>query len=545
MKDGFGCDQNFPKPYSDRTFIDKDGYVHYRRRETGIDIQRQCVRLDNRYVVPYNRKLCMRYYAHINVEYCGWTMLIKYLFKYISKGTDRVIMNVTKPVGDVASTSSTPNIQIDEIKNFVEARYIGPHEACWRILDFPIHYRDPAVQILAIHLENMQRITFKSKDNLQSVVNNPTKKKTTLTEWLDYNKNYTDGRNLTYLNFPSEYAWYPTHKYWQRRQNRNKPCIGRLTYIHPSVGDLYYQRMLLCHQKGCRSFQEIRTVNNVLNNVLYPTNKAACEILGLLGGDQEWIEALQEAKAFATSSELRKLFVQILMFCDVSNPISLWDMFWKDMSDDVPRRLSKTLHLQHIEKSESKMKANVLSDFEVMLNSNSKSLKDFGLPMPPRDMLKILQNRLLMEEKNYNLELLAKEKDDLIPKLNSEQKAIFDEILDAIKNNIQFVYVPYVLWKAITCALCSDEKIVLTVASSGIASLLLPSGRTAHSRFKIPLNLNDESICNVKKNSQLADLLRETDLIIWDEAPMNDRRSFEALDRCLKDVLDNSDKAKV
>nr|GEV86179.1 DNA helicase [Tanacetum cinerariifolium] len=41
MKDGLCCDRNFPKPYYDRTFIDKDGYVHYWRRETGIDIQRQ------------------------------------------------------------------------------------------------------------------------------------------------------------------------------------------------------------------------------------------------------------------------------------------------------------------------------------------------------------------------------------------------------------------------------------------------------------------------------------------------------------------------
>ncbi|GKD67868.1 DNA helicase [Tanacetum coccineum] len=90
------------------------------------------------------------------------------------------------------------------------------------------------------------------------------------------------------------------------------------------------------------------------------------------------------------------------------------------------------------------------------------------------------------------------------------------------------------LWKAITYALRADEKIVLVVAS-----LLLPSGRTAHSRFKIPLNLEDECICNIKKNSQLADLLRETNLVIWDEAPMNDRRCFEALDRCLKDILDN------
>nr|GFA89717.1 DNA helicase [Tanacetum cinerariifolium] len=95
------------------------------------------------------------------------------------------------------------------------------------------------------------------------------------------------------------------------------------------------------------------------------------------------------------------------------------------------------------------------------------------------------------------------------------------------------------LWKVITTALRSEEKIVLTVASSGIVSLLLPSGRTAHSRFQLPLNLKDESTCHIKKNSQLVDLLRRTNLIIWDEAPMNDRRCFETLDRCLRDILDS------
>ncbi|GJS66167.1 DNA helicase [Tanacetum coccineum] len=339
MKDGSNCNLNFPKPYSERAFIDKDG------------------------------TLCLQYYAHIKVEYCGWTMLIKYLFKYISKGIDRVIMNVTKPVGDITSANKTSNIQIDEIKNFVKARYIGPHEACWRILDFTIHYREPAVQILAVHLENMQQKTFRSKDNLQSIVNNPAKK-TTLTKWLEYNKNYTDGRHLTYLNFPSEYTWHPSDKYWQRRRNLNKPSIGRLTYIHPSVGDLFYQRILLCHQKGCRSFLEIRTVNHTL----YLTNKASCEALGLLGGDHEWKEALQEAATFATSSKLRKLFVQILMFCDVSDPLSLWNTFWKDMSDDIPRRLAKTLRLPQIEKTEAKMKATVLFDLEAMQNNKFQSL---------------------------------------------------------------------------------------------------------------------------------------------------------------------------
>ncbi|GJX19647.1 DNA helicase [Tanacetum coccineum] len=160
MKDGGTRNRNFPKAYCNRTYIDKDDFMHYRRLDTIIEIQRQNVWLDNRYVVPYNRTLCMRYYAHINVEYYGWTMLIKYLFKYISKGTDRVIANVTRPAADIHSTSTAPRIAIDEIKNYIEARYIGPHEACWRILDFPIHYRNPPIQTLAVHLENMQQITF-------------------------------------------------------------------------------------------------------------------------------------------------------------------------------------------------------------------------------------------------------------------------------------------------------------------------------------------------------------------------------------------------
>ncbi|GJS89880.1 DNA helicase [Tanacetum coccineum] len=85
------CKKDFPKEYCNQTYVDKGGFVHYKRRDTGVTTTRQNVGLDNRYVVPYNKQLLLAFYAHINVEYCGWTMLIKYLFKYISKGTDRVV----------------------------------------------------------------------------------------------------------------------------------------------------------------------------------------------------------------------------------------------------------------------------------------------------------------------------------------------------------------------------------------------------------------------------------------------------------------------
>ncbi|GJV25872.1 ATP-dependent DNA helicase PIF1-like protein [Tanacetum coccineum] len=93
------------------------------------------------------------------------------------------------------------------------------------------------------------------------------------------------------------------------------------------------------------------------------------------------------------------------------------------------------------------------------------------------------------------------------------------------------------LYKTIITRLRSERKIVLSVASSGIASLLLPAGRTAHSRFVIPLELLENSTCGIKQNTHLVELMQEVELIIWDEAPMTQKYAFEALDKTLRDIL--------
>nr|GEV62224.1 DNA helicase [Tanacetum cinerariifolium] len=77
MKNGPKCAKYFSKEYCDHTYMDHDGFVHYRKRDTGATTVKQNVQLDNGYVVPYNKQLLKTFYAHINVEYCGWTMLIK------------------------------------------------------------------------------------------------------------------------------------------------------------------------------------------------------------------------------------------------------------------------------------------------------------------------------------------------------------------------------------------------------------------------------------------------------------------------------------
>ena len=86
------------------------------------------------------------------------------------------------------------------------------------------------------------------------------------------------------------------------------------------------------------------------------------------------------------------------------------------------------------------------------------------------------------------------------------------------------------IWRTLASSLRAKKQIVIMVASSGIASLLLPGGRIAHSKFKIPVPIFEDSTCNILQGSQLAELLNQTNLIIWDEAPMDHKFCFQALD---------------
>ncbi|GKD58267.1 DNA helicase [Tanacetum coccineum] len=448
-------------------------------------------RLDNSNVVPYNPALCLAFHAHINVKYCGWSMFIKYLFKYISKGPNHILAKINRPIGEASTSTTAKTKPIDEIQNYVDGRFVCPFEACWRIFDYPIHSQEPAVQILNVHLENKQRVNFRNIDRLDVIVNLPDKKKTTLTEWYVYNNENTDDRHLTYLDFPSEFVWYANSKRWHRRVVKTKKLLGRLTYVHPSSGDLFYFRLLLSHQKGCKSPVEVRTVNEQI----YPTYRAACEALGLLGDDREWDIALEESAVLATSSEIRTLFAQLLIYCEVSDPPKLWRKHWQAMRDDIPAKVSEATGIPNYNVNTAQLQDYILYELEGILNEFGKSVKEFGLPSPPESLLKDLKNKLMREKKNYKRDLLMQDAAQFIPKLNCDKKEVYDLIINASKDGRQ---------------------------------------------VKLPLDLTDESVCHAK-NSQLVNLLVETNLIIWDEAPMNDRRCFEALDRTLRDLMNEPD----
>jgi len=99
--------------------------------------------LNNRFFVPYNPLLLVKYQTHINVEWCNRSSSIKYLFKYINKGYDMITAAFVPNVDE----SFSSNESIHEIKKYLNHRYISPCEACWRIFfSFPIHGQNPSVE---------------------------------------------------------------------------------------------------------------------------------------------------------------------------------------------------------------------------------------------------------------------------------------------------------------------------------------------------------------------------------------------------------------
>ncbi|XP_052623725.1 uncharacterized protein LOC111905605 [Lactuca sativa] len=100
------------------------------------------------------------------------------------------------------------------------------------------------------------------------------------------------------------------------------------------------------------------------------------------------------------------------------------------------------------------------------------------------------------------------------------------------------------VWKALSAAIRSKGGIVINIALSGIAALLLSGGRTTHSKYHIPINLNEDSFCSIMPANDVAEVLNKAKLIICDEVSMMHCYCFEAVDRTLRDIILSSDENK-
>jgi hypothetical protein len=538
MKNGI-CSKGYPKDFQEETTIDGNGFTVYRRRNNDRFIDKGCVRFDNRSVVPTNLLLLKRFQAHINVEWCNKSIFIKYLFKYVTKGPDRskIFLKRVQAGEDVPYNEQTD--AKDEIKEYLDTRYICDKDACWRVFGFEIHRHYPTVERMPVHLPNQNYITYTSRSNMAQVLSEAFLRRTMLTEWFVCNSNNPNARDLTYCEFPSKWRWDEKTRSWRPRLARDSK-IGRLYYVHPSAGERYYLRLLLLAIKGACSYECLRS----FNNTVFPSFKEACQARGLLGDDKEWFDAFEEAASWATGPQLRQLFVTMLLYCQISDERSFFDKIWKLMVDDIEYNIQKAMNCPTYQMADDDLRNELLERLTVLFNKSGGNIHDFNLPQKVHTTQQDL-NRLIKEETSYDPEILHNESQSLISQLNIDQLNAFNKIVECVLCDRPGLYFvsgyggtgKTYLWNAIVAYLRSQGRIVLAVASSGVASLLLPGGRTAHSRFKIPCDLNSNNTCNIKKGTMLAALIKCSSLVIWDEAFMAHRMTFEALDRTFRDIL--------
>jgi len=446
------------------------------------------------------------------------------IYKYVYKGHDHVIISIKN--------------SDDEITNYLNARYVSASEACWRLFNFGLQERSHKVERLPVHLPNQQSVIFQENEDVSTILDKFSHTK--LTRYFEICAN-NPNLKLRYIDFPTYFIW--KNGNWQVRKRNIGKTISRMYMCSPRDKERFYLRTLLTQISGATSFESVRTINGIT----YDTYEEAVRQLGLLDEENsEFDKCLNEAANYQMPSKLRQLFASILLFCDIQelNISKLFHDHINNLNEDFIYQQKQIKENNDLTDDDYEIaKAKTLFDIEKYLIPYEKSLADYSLPVINYSLLNEEQNQksdLILEEMNYNIDELN---NDLLTKeklLNNDQKRIYYDIIKAVNNEISdsvfFVdgpggYGKTFLFNTILAKVRSQKNIALAVASSGIAALLLDGGRTAHSRFKIPLKLTETSLLNISQQSDLAELIKATKLIIWDEAPMAHRFAFEAVDK--------------
>ncbi|GKB43391.1 ATP-dependent DNA helicase PIF1-like protein [Tanacetum coccineum] len=250
-------------------------------------------------------------------------------------------------------------------------------------------------------------------------------------------------------------------------------------------------------------------------------------VRGLIENDESLSLCLSEATLFSFPLALRRLFATILTFCAPGDVRKLWDDHYEGLFEDYRYRVCNAAQVRN----------KVLHDIRVFLRSLGKDLSDFD----------ITELNTKVDSDSFNVREVEDEYAVVVDEehlcarycLNADQKAAYDEIIRYVNNNDSGVFFidgsggtgKTYLYNALLAEVRSRSSVALATASSGAVANNLPGGRTTHSRFKIPLNVDKKSFCSIKKQSGTAKL------IICDEASMAKRHAIEDVDRTMQDIM--------
>ncbi|XP_014767446.1 uncharacterized protein LOC106867169 [Octopus bimaculoides] len=537
LKDGV-CSKKLPRKFLQATQTGADGYPSYRRRKPqngGFTANIAQHEVDNRWIVPYCPLLSKIFNAHINVESCNSVKSIKYVCKYLNKGSDAAMFGLQQQYCQ------------NEVTYYQVGRYISSNEAFSRIFGFPLHQRHPAIQQLAVHIENGQRVYF-TDVNASLLAEQP--RDSTLTAFLKLCQLDPFAQTLLYPQIPSYYTW--NGKKWRpRKAGQNvcgypgikfDTCLGRVYTVHPTQQECFYLRLLLHEVRGPTSFQALKAVHGHVCTAY----REACYRQGLLEDGAQWDATLGEAALSESPKSLRALFAVLLQTCELCDPANLWLKYRDGLAEDFHRQAQRLC--PDMEGISNEVYNKTLIDIEDRIATlGGNELSTYGLPQTFRSGSNSLPTAVIRET-SYDTQALSNYIAENKHKLLPDQLQAYTTIINSVRQRdgrIFFLDAPggtgkTFITKILLAEVRQHQDIAVAVDSSGIAATLLPGGRTVHSTFKLHLNLaaSEMPSCSITKSSDQGQVLKRCYLNAWDECTMAHKRALEALDRALKDIRD-------
>ncbi|XP_044583970.1 uncharacterized protein LOC123264615 [Cotesia glomerata] len=296
------CSKKFPKQFRNETTMDGNGYLYNRRQDENITFSRNNFVFTNQHVVPYNKVLLKTFNCHINVKVVCSVTAVKYSFKYVYKGHNKagITINGSVPntrvesLGEETHSSSNShdsenlnNVKDhDEVRDFVDARYIGPVEAVWRILSKHLQNKSHSIIRLPVHLPNEQSITINNDCN-NDELREALQKQSMLIDYFKLNERDSNARQYIYSDILYHYVF-------------KKDNVTKITSWQP--------RKKYLNVIG-RKVLEVLKISGTMNGILCDTFTSTCLTAGLIEDDQEWKRTLNEAIVWMMPRQLRCLFV--------------------------------------------------------------------------------------------------------------------------------------------------------------------------------------------------------------------------------------------
>ncbi|XP_059062395.1 uncharacterized protein LOC131855167 [Achroia grisella] len=308
--------------------------------------------------------------------------------------------------------------------------------------------------------------------------------------------------------------------------------VARLYWVAPNRGEQFYLRMLLS-SFPCRGYADLLT----LGGPNCKTFQEAARAVGIANDEEEYEKCIQEAAAFYNGKKLRHFFV--LLITNGAPARILWDKFKHLISEDILERQPND--------QEDRAYNQALKEIDRLLRKHGSRLQDQGLPVVRDDTTELDRERV-----EYNNDSLREFVTRWVPLLSHAQKRVFDHVLKLLATDHSCDETPRTLFldgpsgtgktlllKVIVAYVRGILKAVaICTASSGIAAQNYEGGCTAHSMFRLPLEvIDDTSHWSLTNGTQRAELIRESSIIIYDEAPISHKYLVHILDRSLQDLM--------